>query len=75
MTIENSRPVGEVAQTTDDRLQCLALEYGLSREELIGWVIGIGATVLEVAQQIPDGKLVYFSDNNFRRISLPGDER
>ncbi len=73
MASEQPKILGQVAETVDDRLQCIALEHGLSREEALGWVMGIGMTVLEVAAEIPDGKLVLFSGSNFRRITLPSD--
>ena len=74
MSGEQDKMLGFITESVDDRLRCIAIEHGLTREEAMGWVVGIGLTVLEVASQIPDGKLVYFNEGDLKRITLPTDE-
>lgn len=71
MAAEMDILVGYVSEATDDRIRCVGLEHQLTREQTIAWAVGIGLTVLELAAQIPEGKLVYFNGLDFRRITLP----
>ena len=63
--------LGCISESTDDRIQCLAMELGVSREELVGRALGIGLTVLEVSTEIPESRLwVWDGKTNGRRIDL-----
>jgi hypothetical protein len=64
--------VGYVSEETNDRISCLAMQFGLERLELIGVAIGIGLTVLEVSGTMSDARCtVWDGETQGRRIALP----
>lgn len=64
--------LGLVAEESDDRIQCLAMEYGVSREELLSMVLGVGLTVMEVSLHMPEARVwVWDGQGGGRRIELP----
>jgi hypothetical protein len=64
--------LGYVTEEVDDQLQCLALEFGMSREDLVGTVVGIGITVLEASKEVNGARVtVWDGESQGRRIALP----
>ncbi|MDQ5963794.1 MAG: hypothetical protein QG629_877, partial [Patescibacteria group bacterium] len=61
-------PTGYIGEKANDRIQCLAMELEISREELVGRALGVGLTILETTTDIENARVwVWDGSLNGRR--------